>query len=183
MLGLEGEGDKLAEIVFHSFWGTFSEDLGVLSKITDRKEWSTRSELGPIFQKTRVGTKLIEVGKIFFEYFCKLISGNVSNHTEGQSGQLSHNPIFAGNRSVTYSAELTNALRKPDQMHNYSQDFNGLCEEIMTIIKKSISDTEGLEQDWGNVEWKKLTRVAGPDLFQFEASKIRVACSGKYFLS
>lgn len=183
MVGLEAEAEKLAQILFHSYWGTFSEDLGVLSAITSNKHWFTRSELGSVFQKGRPGAKLIEVATILFVLFSKAIAGNVSNHSEGQSGQLSHNPIFAGNRTVTYSEELTRALRKPDHSHNYSMDFNGLCEEIMGLIKKRLDDVGEDEQQWGNVEWKAVEEVEGVELFKMNDSTRRVACTGKYFLS
>lgn len=133
--------------------------------------------------KARAGTSLVTVDIILFKLFCKLISGNVSNHTEGQSGQISHNPVFAGNRSVTYSAELTNALRKPDHAYNYGQDFNGLCEEIMSMIRKKLDKTEDKEQLWGNVDWRTVEETSDADVFNLSPSNVRVECSGKYFLS
>lgn len=89
MVGLVDEAAKLAQILFHSYWGTFSEDLGVLSEITNTKHWFTRSELGVVFQKGRPGVVMVELAAILFKIFSKAIAGNVSNHSEGQSGQLS----------------------------------------------------------------------------------------------
>lgn len=78
---------------------------------------------------------------------------------------------------------MTNALRKPDHAYNYGQDFNGLCEEIMSMIRKKLDETEDKEQLWGNVDWRTVEETSDADVFNLSPSNVRVECSGKYFLS
>lgn len=53
----------------------------------------------------------------------------------------------------------------------------------MGLIKKRLDDVGEDEQNWGNVEWKTVKEVDGPEVFELSDCTKRVACTGKYFLS
>lgn len=73
-LEMDGTEEQAAQIVFHTIFGTFKEDLGVLKSITSVGNWSTRQELGKAFAKSKEAVRSFNLPSL--KYYSKLCSAN-----------------------------------------------------------------------------------------------------------
>lgn len=62
---------KTAEVVFHSMFGTYLENLNVLEQITSKSKWHTRKELNSVFTK-RSAQQSIRISPIIFRAVSKM---------------------------------------------------------------------------------------------------------------
>lgn len=103
--------NKASQAVFHSYWGTFSEDFGTLNWLTG-VNFLTRKEMGDFFKgKGTTETQVVlELPKM--RRYCKVVSGNVTKRGSAKHGQISCHPVFAGKRKVEYKAAFFRSSRE-----------------------------------------------------------------------
>lgn len=66
-----GSEEDTAQVIFHSIYGTYLEDLGILSQITTKKAWKTRREVEAVFTKRATKNSLI-INPITFVFYSKM---------------------------------------------------------------------------------------------------------------
>lgn len=84
---MDGTEEQASQIVFHTIFGTFKEDLGVLKSITSVGNWSTRQELGKSFSKSKEVVRSFSLPAL--KFYSKLCSANQSEFHTSKVGQVS----------------------------------------------------------------------------------------------
>nr|QMP82317.1 nucleocapsid protein [Hemipteran orthomyxo-related virus OKIAV188] len=182
-MGIPSEKSVLAQVLFHTVWGSYGEDFGILGIITNCNDWKKRSEFGDAMKKDRSGLVSVRIEPIKFKYFSKLVSGNVSNLSSGQRGQVTSIPSFSGWREMKYSKELVQSLQQQGSGTSFRRDFTGVVERVSEEIVKVLEGRSNQEdQNWGNTQWKGVIG-SGINVRLGEPSEMRFSVSGKYFLA
>lgn len=68
----------MSQAVFHFIW-SFSEDLSLLSWMTDCKRWNRRREMGDMFAKAGSSTEPAPLSMPKLENYSKLASANITD--------------------------------------------------------------------------------------------------------
>lgn len=111
---MDGTEEQAAQIVFHTIFGTFKEDLGVLRAITNIGNWSTRQELGKAFAKSKEAVRTFSLPQL--KFYSKLCSANQSEFHTSNVGQVSSVPCFSGARRVTFGEDFYDHMKR-DKSH------------------------------------------------------------------
>nr|UQS95345.1 MAG: nucleoprotein [Byreldi virus] len=101
-----------SEWVFHSVFGTQTEDLGYLEWLTEHR-FQTRREFDQKFKGKGTTRKSVRVNLISFKKFAKLASAAQTNYITGGTGQVSRKPVFSGyvEQSVNLEGVLMSTLQ------------------------------------------------------------------------
>ncbi|KAG8256087.1 hypothetical protein J6590_076828 [Homalodisca vitripennis] len=110
---IDGTPEQAASILFHSVWGTYSEDLNVLEYMTG-KTFPTRSELGNCFQGAL--KKLpVECEAWNIKYYAKLSSACQITLSQTGNEQIFINPRFSGKRVTAKQRVYLEAPADPER--------------------------------------------------------------------
>nr|UVF62197.1 MAG: nucleocapsid [Bat faecal associated orthomyxo-like virus 1] len=181
--GLANEGEILSQVIFHSIWGSFAEDFGILSVVTNCTRWFTRGEFNDTLKKSRNNLSNVLVPIIRFNFFSKLVSGNVSNVSSGQKGQVTSVPSWSGRREMVYSKELVQSLQAQGSGSAFRRDFTGVVEKVSEEIGKALEGHSRQEvMNWGNTQWRRVVGT-GIDSMLGDEVEMRFSVSNKFFLS
>lgn len=110
---MDGTEEQAAQIVFHTIFGTYKEDLGVLRAITNIGNWGTRQELGKAFAKSKEAVRTFSLPQL--KYYSKLCSANQSEFHTSNVGQVSSVPCFSGTRRVTFGEDFYDHMKAHTQ--------------------------------------------------------------------
>lgn len=113
-LEMDGTEEQASQIVFHTIFGTFKEDLGVLRSITSVGNWSTRQELGKAFTKSKEVVRSFSLPSL--RYYSKLCSANQSEFHTSNVGQVASVPCFSVVRRVTFGEDFYEHMKR-DKSH------------------------------------------------------------------
>lgn len=114
---MDGTEEQAAQIVFHTIFGTFKEDLGVLKTITSIGNRHTRQELGKAFSKSKELVRSFTLPTL--KYYSKLCLANQSEFHTSNVGQVSSVPCFSGTRKVTFTEDFYEHMKR-DKSHTQS---------------------------------------------------------------
>lgn len=106
------EEEVAQQIVFHSIFGTFKEDLGILGKITSLATWKTLEELGSYFIKPPTKHVLVTFNLIKVAYYLKMSCANQSGLLSGVYTQVATVPSFSGMRVHVFDADFFEHIEK-----------------------------------------------------------------------
>lgn len=140
-LEMDGTEEQAAQIVFHTIFETFKEDLGVLKSITSVGSWSSRQELGKAFTKSKEDVRSFTLPSL--KYYSKLCSANQSEFHTSNVGQVASVPCFSGTRKVTFGEDFYEHMRR-DKSHtqtaktmtNIVHIWSNYVTEILTRVQK-----------------------------------------------
>ncbi|KAK9880152.1 hypothetical protein WA026_010022, partial [Henosepilachna vigintioctopunctata] len=157
---IEGEmTESMArQILFHSIFGTFKEDLSILKQITDLGTWNTREEMGGSFKKMTTCGKSVQVFPVALKYYSKLSSANMSGLLSSSYSQVSSLPVFSGARTQTFSDDFFEQLNKRSGTISLSKTIPQLTStlvEILTELKEKLA-SQNKRLELGTVKWRKI---------------------------
>lgn len=177
---MDGTEEEAAQIVFHTIFGTYKEDLGVLRAITSVGSWMTRQQLGKAFAKSKETTRSFNLPTL--RYYSKLCSANQSEFHTSNVGQVSSVPCFSGSRKVTFGDDFYAHMQR-DKSHTQSAKtmtniihiWSNYVTEIITKVQRSGTSS------YGTKAWYSMTSLKmGKDGEEVDLS---VDATGKFFLS
>lgn len=90
----------MSQTVFQAIWGSFSEDLSLLTWMTDCKKWFQRRQMGATFAKAESAKEEERLVLPKMIYYSKLASSNITQLMTETNDQLSTNPVWSGYRQV-----------------------------------------------------------------------------------
>lgn len=70
------EVEKASQIVYHSIFGTFKEDLSILAQITGVSLWYTREQLGTCFRQQGSSEAMTRIEFPEMKYYAKMSCAN-----------------------------------------------------------------------------------------------------------
>ncbi|KAK9869669.1 hypothetical protein WA026_003417 [Henosepilachna vigintioctopunctata] len=132
---MEGEmSESVArQILFHSIFGTFKEDLSILSQITNQCTWHTREEMGSSFKKRRTCGKKVSYIPISLILYSKLSSENMTGLLSSYS-QISSLPVFSGSRTQSFSEEFFEQFNKRSGLASLAKTIPQLTATLVDVL-------------------------------------------------
>lgn len=124
-LEMDGTEEQAAQIVFHTIFGTFKEDLGVLKTITNIGTWNTRQELGKAFAKSKETVRTFSLPQL--KYYSKLCSANQSEFHTSNVGQVSSVPCFSGTKKSEFRRRLLRPHEARQVAHSNRENHDEYC--------------------------------------------------------
>lgn len=101
----EGYEEFIPEIIFHSIWGTYGTDFGILEFMTDNKKWHNRSEMGDCFKGFGTSTPVLS-HLISLERFSKMSSANQTGLLSMSSNPMIGKSSFSGRHRQIFTDEF-----------------------------------------------------------------------------
>lgn len=139
---MDGTEEHASQFVFHTIFGTFKEDLGVLKSITSVGNWSTRQELGKAFSKSKEVVRSFSLPAL--KFYSKLCSTSQSEFHTSNVGLVSSVPCFSGSKRVTFTDDFYEHMKR-DKSHTQSAKtmtnivhiWSNYVTEILTKVQKN----------------------------------------------
>lgn len=174
MRGVPGTESHLSQAVFHAMFGTYLDDISILSTVTNHAIWNKRSEMDKAFKRTGV-TTIVEFKPVRPIYFSKMAQALLTKSGGNMEPMYVGRPAFSGKRTRHFTAEFKEYLETGKAATAYGSNPSTLAmaikEDRLEWIKKHTLDDDTIgTTDW--YEWK------GDELV---VSKVNVVESGKYF--
>lgn len=116
-----GESIHTAEVIFHAMHGTYLEDMGVHSQITNNGQWDNRKALSMVFVKRSTKPKQI-ISPIFLTRVSKMAQSLLTQNMGNVDPCFSTRPSFSGIRERVFSTPLVSYLKTGKNISNYSTD-------------------------------------------------------------
>lgn len=136
-LEMDGTEEQASQIVFHTIFGTFKEDLGVLRSITSVGNWSTQQELGKAFTKSKEVVRSFSLPSL--RYYSKLCSANQSEFHTSNVGQVASVPCFSVVRRVTFGEDFYEHMKR-DKSHTQTAKTMTNVVHIWSNLHPRIND-------------------------------------------
>lgn len=174
--------NQAAQITYHSIFGTFKEDLGVLAQITNQGNWQTREEMGKCFLNASTCKKEVGFEFIRQEYYSKLSSANLSGLLASSYLQTTSSPVFSGFRTHTFSDEFFESISKRIGDASSGKTIESLhasTTSLLNDLQKEV-DKRGKTIDMGTVSWRKTDGLSITELG--EEVNLVVNTRGLHFL-
>lgn len=151
-----------SQIVFHSIFGTYSEDMGVLSEITNVGKWCTREELGKSFQSMGDSSTTRTFSLPKFSIYSKLSSANQNTSLAGVYEQVTYAPVFVGFRQHSFSPEFLNYMQKTTSIQKSGKTISEIVSALSEINQElqNAAREGNLDGLWGTVHWFDMSTVA-----------------------
>lgn len=147
----------LPEIIFHSIWGTFGTDFGLLEYMTGFMGWSTRNKMGDCFKK--MGTsEIVRFKMIPLSKFSKMSSANQTGLLSLSSNPVVGKSAFSGRHKQIFTDEFI------DYLDSSKSTTTGVTKNIETLRNLIMQTREGLRdhiaanrsQDRGTTKWHSM---------------------------
>ncbi|UPT53749.1 MAG: nucleocapsid protein [Bactrocera tryoni orthomyxo-like virus] len=162
----------LAQVVFHSMFGTATEDLGILSSITDNREWERRSTLNGVF--TKKSNVVQKFSPIKFRYISKLASASMTKGGATAQPMLVNKMVFSGSRKRNFSGQFLNYLESGTRQITYGRDVPSLS---AALVRYKDSITQKIRN--GTFSIAGTTQWVNADTFEEQSGFLEE--SGVYF--
>lgn len=104
--------ETAGQVVFHSIFGTYKEDFGILSTITNVANWQTREQIGKGFTKGEHHDGRCAVKLPILSYYSKMSCANQSGLLTGVYNQVVGVPSFSGRRVQLFGNDFFEHLEK-----------------------------------------------------------------------
>lgn len=144
------------QVVFHCYWGTYKEDFGVLSQITNNANWQKRDEMARAFQKSNMVNKELEINLIVLRYFAKLSSASQTGWLAQGTRQVAFVPVFGGKRTMVLGEEFFKYLDENTPAGSGGLILQGIEADLINILKgltTRLKTTGGIQDDAGTCQW------------------------------
>lgn len=177
---MDGTEEEAAQIVFHTIFGTYKEDLGVLKTITTTGSWRTRQELGKSFAKTKGTVRQFTLPTL--KYYSKLCSANQSEFHTSNTGQVVSVPCFSGSRRVTFGEDFYEHMKRDKSssqsvktMTNIINIWSAYVTDLLTKVQKNKVNK------YGTKSWCEMSGLDGGR--DGAEVTLQVEAAGRFFLS
>lgn len=170
-----------SQVVFHTIFGTFKEDFGILRDLTSVGDWKTRQDIGKGFSKTKDTSRKITLPKM--KYYAKLCSSNQSDFHTSNVGQVASATCFSGARRVRFGNDFymhmsrdKSHARTAKTMNNIISIWSSYITEILTRLKNSNDML-----NYGTKKWCEMASLKiGKDGMETDQT---FDTTGNYFLT
>lgn len=113
---------RTSEVIFHSMFGTYLDDLSVLSQITSHTgKWHQRKDLNTVFHK-RSSQPTAMFAPIIFKYVSKMAQSLLTKSLGNIDPVATSRPSFSGVRKRTLTQEFLSYLTTGKSGHSFSTD-------------------------------------------------------------
>nr|QPL15348.1 nucleoprotein [Hymenopteran orthomyxo-related virus OKIAV175] len=180
---MDGTDTIAKQICYHAMFGTFKEDFGILSQITNVANWLTREEMGSVFKSTN--TKGIKMDFIPVQqlYYSKLAQANQSGLLTNTQAQICSQPVFSGYTKRKFDEAFFEYYES-----NTSKSSGG--RSIQTMIANYMSMKEELKKNleknnrvlnMGTTSWYDIGNTNLKDI-AVPIEGLVFSTSGRFFL-
>lgn len=147
----------LPEIIFHSIWGTFGTDFGLLEYMTGFMGWATRNRMGDCFLRMGTGSektfKMIPLLK-----FSKMSAANQTGLLSLSSNPIVGKSAFSGYHKQVFTDEFIEYL---DSSKGSSTGVTKNVETLKNLLmqtRENLRDTIAANgiQDRGTTKWHSM---------------------------
>nr|QPL15318.1 nucleoprotein [Raphidiopteran orthomyxo-related virus OKIAV180] len=182
---LNGKFDshQAGQIVFHSVFGTYKEDLGILSEITDyRSPWATRENMGSSFQKQNTEGRQIKYTKIGLRYWAKLAGASQTGLLAANYSQDSSLPVFSGSRRISFPTDFFEHMRRSSAPSTQGKSITQLTSSLLDVLYGLMDNItkEGSTVEMGTTKWFDVASLT--NLGFTEATDFVAIGSNRFFL-
>lgn len=147
------EEEKAAQISFHSIFGTYKEDLFILSQITNVATWFTREELGACFRQQGSVDGLTKFSLPEVIYYSKMSCANQTVCCQECIIRLLV-PYFSGNRVHLFDADFFEHIEKKRIIGSVGKTLG----QIINILTSTLEELhENLRKDNGKLAMSTTT--------------------------
>lgn len=174
--------EKGGQVVFHCIFGSFKEDFGVLSSITDVANWSTRQDLGKSFSRGEHHDRVSTAKLPTIKYYSKMSCANHCGILTGVYNQIASAPVFSGKRTHLFGVTFFEHIEKKNMVLSSGKtlpQINASLSLILEDLHQKLKMNKG-KLEIGTVEWRttdKLDFGTPGEVVTFEPT-----CSGQYFM-
>nr|XP_012152155.1 PREDICTED: uncharacterized protein LOC105664042 isoform X2 [Megachile rotundata] len=183
-LNLNGATDSQAkQVCYHSMFGTYKEDLGILSQITNQATWDTREELDRIFQKANTTGTSITFEPVKQKFYSKMSQANQTALLTSSYSQLSSIPCFSGKTKRKFSDAFFDHLMSEKSKASGGRSLQSLMSSYTTLrdkLRKLLEKNQGT-LDAGTTGWRRIEDVT-PTLEGQEDTDMVIQATGRFFL-
>lgn len=158
--------DIMQQATFHAIWGTFCEDLSILSFVTSRKVWGNRGSFGKFLDKYGTTEERLEFDFPRMEKGCKLASANMYAPDNNGERTVMINCVFAGKRFIPIKESMIEYFKRnnsfmPVETTRNAGTYTRMLQNMidMAVEKWRQSPTLSL----GTVDWKSAETEEGHD--------------------
>lgn len=154
---LEGEFSEIeaAQVVFHTIFGTYKEDLTILEQITTL---GTREQIGKKFQGMTTCNKSSTFKPIKLTKYSKLTCSNQTGLLATAYLQTTSVPVFSGYRVQNFKDDFFEQLGKRTGTTMSAKTIPQLTatlNEVLSELRKNLIE-EDKKMNMGTVEWRKV---------------------------
>lgn len=140
-----GSDSNTAEVVFHSMFGTYMDDLGILSSITNWVAWKQRKQLSSVFTKKSAAPKVTFVPKTFI-MVSKMAQALLTKNMGNMDPCATTRPSFNGVRKRKFSEVFLSYLQTGKTVSNYSTDPLQLQLSLRRLRDEITADIKSCEE-------------------------------------
>lgn len=160
--------EEAQQVIFHSIFGTYKEDLSLLAQITNNANWYQRQMFGKDHLKNPNKEKAVKVQLIKLNYGSEWASANQTAMLTTASYQITHFPVFSGKGTIHYQKNFFEYLEKRDKINVSSGSktipqlvaiYSKLVHDLTEQILKAGSKHESGTTSWYRIENLKLGEV------------------------
>lgn len=154
--------EQASQVVFHSIFGTYREDLSILEQVTNVQNWQTRSEVGSNFRGKGTSTTTVTFQLPKMMFISKLSSAATTNLLARQETQAHIRTVLAGTRVQTVSKSFIDAVQQPYRPVRTSiksqRDIEASLSSEFERIVYELSHTGG-QITMGTVPWVDIKDI------------------------
>nr|QPL15320.1 nucleoprotein [Neuropteran orthomyxo-related virus OKIAV190] len=144
---LEVQSIMVKQLIFHSIWGTYKEDQGILAGMTSTnlKEWYSRRQMN-IAMKSIAEMNYITTNLLTINLYSKLATAQQTELLGRSQDMVMHTPVFSGVRRHTNLDLLFTHLDR-----NNGKNFRGMASNsLSTLIAEYTALLDHLRKIIGN---------------------------------
>lgn len=152
------------EVIFHSMFGTYLDDLGILASITNHtSKWHSRKEVNAVFAN-RSTKQVVKVEPIIFTKVSKMAQALLTKSMGNVDPLSTSRPTFTGIRRRIRTAEFNAYLRTGKTSMSFSSDPLQLQFALKKLKDGLLEDNkEESGPTAGTRAWQKLEKGVWTD--------------------
>lgn len=155
--------EEAKQVVFHSIFGTYKEDLSLLSQITDCGTWYKRNRFGKGLFKGVNMHKASRLQLIKLRFASKLASANQTGFLTENNQQVSCCPVFSGFTETEMIPEFFEYMEKRGTGSGFktgktlSQILTILVETADGLMRKIRENNSRVQM--GTTQWYEVSKI------------------------
>lgn len=138
--------EEASQIVYHSMFGTFTEDFGVLSQTTNCSKWKKRSEYGSHFRSQQTSSGVVKFQPIKQIFYSKLIQTKFDFGVRSPGWNLQYQctsaPVFSGRTIRPVDPRLFYGMNESLAVTSDAEVFHILSETLERVRKQVNKDRD-----------------------------------------
>lgn len=151
-----GDMVKTSEVVFHSMFGTYLDNLDILPQITNRQKWHTRKELNTIFQQRSKKGNIV-FPPVLFTHVSKMAQALLTKSLGNIEPMAIGRPSFTGFRKRHFTQEFLSYITTGKSALNFTSDPTQLQYALKKLKDELLGEREKLGFA-GTNKWLSLSK-------------------------